>query len=284
MTRLSEAYRKLRNTFRYMLGNTHDFDAASDAVDGHALLEFDQWILIRAEDLVARCRIWYDEFAFHKVYRAVYDFATVDLSSIYFDVLKDRLYTSATRSPARRSAQTAMHRLLHALVRLLAPILVFTTEEVWGFLGGAGSVHTAYFPEPAELTHGITGEQRAHADQWNELIELRDDVLKMLEGARREKTIGAPLEAHVHLTADARLTPLLEEYRAELPGLFIVSQVSLRNGNPAGVDVRVERALGDKCERCWKYLPDVGSVPAWPTICSSCAAAVADTQSGDHAV
>ncbi len=274
LTRLSEAYRKLRNTFKYMLGNTHDFVAASDAVAGHELLEFDQWILIRAEDLVARCRIWYDEYAFHKVFRAVYDFATVDLSSIYFDVLKDRLYTSATKSQARRSAQTAIHRLLQALVRLLAPILVFTTEEVWGFLGGEGSVHNAHFPEPSDLTLGIGGPQRAHAEQWNDLIEVREGVLKTLEGARQEKTIGAPLEAHVHLTADDRLTPLLQEYQAELPGLFIVSQVSLQNGNPAGVDVLVRRASGQKCERCWKYLPDVGSHAAWPTICNFCANAV----------
>ncbi len=132
---LSEAYRKLRNTFRYALGNLHDFNPATDAVPGGELLEIDQWILVRAEELVSRSAIWYDEFAFHKVYRAVYDFATIDLSSIYFDVLKDRLYTSAPKSHARRSAQTALYRLAFALVRLLAPILSFTTEEVWTHLG-----------------------------------------------------------------------------------------------------------------------------------------------------
>ncbi len=278
LTRLSETYRKLRNTFRYILGNTHDFAPATDAVPGHELLEIDQWILIRAEDLAARCRIWYEEYAFHKVYRAIYDFTTVDLSAVYFDVLKDRLYTSATKSKARRSAQTALHRLIHALVRLLAPILVFTTEEVWGHLGESGSVHTGLFPEPGDLTAGITGEQRAHAEHWNALIEVRGDVLKTLEGARQDKTIGAPLEAHVHLTADAELAPLLEEYRAELPGLFIVSQVSLRNGNPGGLEVKVERAAGQKCERCWKYLPDVGANRAWPTICTSCAEAVEEIE------
>ena len=283
LTRLSEAYRKLRNTFKYMLGNTHDFDTAKDSVPGDELFEFDQWILIRAEDLIARCRIWYDEYAFHKIYRAVYDFTTVDLSSIYFDVLKDRLYTSAAKSKGRRSAQTAIHRLVQALVRLLAPILVFTTEEVWGVLGGEGSVHTAHFPEPSNLTAGISGAQRAHAEHWNDLISVRDGVLKTLEDARQEKTIGAPLEAHVHLTADDALAPVLEEYRSELPGLFIVSQVSLKNGIESGVDVRVERAAGLKCERCWKYLPDVGSRAAWPTICNFCANAVEEIQSGEHA-
>jgi isoleucyl-tRNA synthetase len=280
LTRLSEAYRKLRNTFRYMLGNTHDFNPATDAVDGHDLLELDQWILIRAEDLVARCRVWYEELAFHKIYRAVYDFATVDLSAVYFDVLKDRLYTSAPKSKARRSAQTTLYRINHALVRLFAPILAFTTEEVWSFLGESGTVHTAHFPELIELTGGITGEQRAHAEQWNQLIEVRESVLKTLERARQEKTIGAPLEAHVSLTANKELAPLLEEYRKELPGLFIVSQVSLNNGSQSGLEVRVERAAGEKCERCWKYLPDVGSDPSWPTICTSCAEAVEEIQRG----
>ncbi len=202
---------------------------------GRELREFDQWILIRAEDLVARCRVWYDEFAFHKVYRAVYDFATVDLSAVYFDVLKDRLYTSAPKSKNGAARKRRFTVLNHALVRLLAPILVFTTEEVWAASGETGSVHTALFPEPSELTEGISGEQRAHAEHWNALIEVRNGVLKTLEGARQEKTIGAPLEAHVFLTADHELAPLLEEYRKELPGLFIVSQVSLKNGEERGV-------------------------------------------------
>ena len=284
LTRLSETYRKLRNTFKYMLGNTHDFDPSQDAVPGHDLMGFDRWILIRAEDLIARCLVWYNEFAFHKLYRAVYDFTTVDLSSVYFDVLKDRLYTSAPKSLARRSAQTALHRILHALVRLLAPILVFTTEEVWGALRETGSVHTARFPEPGELTAGISGKQREETDRWDQLIEVREGVLKTLEGARQEKTIGAPLEAHVHLTADDQLTPLLEQFRAELPGLFIVSQVSLKSSKDAGLEVAVERATGAKCERCWKYLPDVGARPEWPTICLSCGDAIEEMRREQHAV
>ena len=229
-----------------------------DAVPGDEMLEIDQWILIRAEDLVARCRVWYDEFAFHKVYRAIYDFATVDLSSIYFDVLKDRLYTSAARSHARRSAQTALYRLAYALVRLVAPLLAFTTEEVWTHLGQPDSVHLALFPEPAELTAGITEEQRKRAANWDRLIEVRQDVLKSLEIARQEKFIGAPLEARVHLAADGDLYPLLEEYAQELPGLFIVSQVALDKAAP-GSDVAVQggarrrrqmRALLEVHHRC----------------------------------
>ena len=281
LTRLTEAYRKLRNTFRYVLGNISDFNPQTDAVAGERMLELDQWILLRAEDLVARCLVWYNAFEFHKVYRAIYDFATVDLSSIYFDVLKDRLYTSAARSHARRSAQTALYRLAFALVRLAAPILTFTTEEVWTHLGQAESVHLALFPEPGEVTAGITEAQRKRAANWDRLIEVRQDVLKSLEIARQEKFIGAPLEARVHVSADGDLYPLLEEYAGELPGLFIVSQVSLDRAAPGSdVAVKVERAAGVKCERCWKYTTDVGSNAAFPTICEACAQAVLDN---DHA-
>jgi isoleucyl-tRNA synthetase len=283
LTRLSEAYRKLRNTFRYVLGNIHDFNPATDAVRGERLLELDQWILVRAEELTARSRIWYDELAFHRVYRAFYDFATVDLSAIYFDVLKDRLYTSATKSHARRSAQTALYRLAHALVRLFAPILSFTMEEIWPHLGEMGSVHTAYFPEAADLTDGIHAEQRARVENWNKLIGVRDSVLKSLEAARQDKFIGAPLEARVQLSADAELYPLLSQYRRELPGLFIVSQVELSNHTSEGVEVKIARAFGAKCARCWKYTQDVGSAPEFPTICAACAEAVVEnSENGEN--
>jgi isoleucyl-tRNA synthetase len=274
LKQLSDAYRKLRNTFRYLLGNLHDFNPAVDAVAGDQLLELDQWILVRAEEVVARSRIWYDEFAFHKVYRAVYDFATVELSSIYFDVLKDRLYTSAPKSPARRSAQTALHRLAFALVRLFAPILSFTMEEVWQHLNQPGSVHTAYFPESGELTEGIGADHRKRVENWSRLIAVRENVLKSLETARQDKFIGAPLEARVQLSADGELYPLLTQYSLELPGLFIVSQVELLNHASEGVQVKIDRALGTKCERCWKYTEDVGSVAEFPTVCASCGEAV----------
>jgi isoleucyl-tRNA synthetase len=264
LQRLSEAYRKIRNTFRYALGNLHDFKPAEHSVPGNELLEIDQWILVRAEELVSRCRIWYEEYAFHKVYRAVYDFATVDLSAIYFDVLKDRLYTSATRSHARRSAQTALYRLAHAMVRLFAPILSFTMEEIWPHLGHSGSVHTAYFPKPEELTDGIHASARERLNNWTKLIEVRDAVLKQLETARQEKFIGAPLEAKVVLASPDY--KLLDEYRAELPGLFIVSQVELSEAPE--LSVTIERAQGTKCERCWKYTSSDGR------ICDPCHKAV----------
>jgi isoleucyl-tRNA synthetase len=285
LTRLSEAYRKIRNTFKYALGNLDGFDPATDSVPADEMIEIDQWILVRAEELVKKVRAWYEEFAFHRVYQALYNFAVTDLSAIYFDVLKDRLYTSAPKSSARRSAQTALYRLTYALVRLLTPILTFTTEEVWDYLkrpaGAPESVHMAVFPEPGELTAGLTEAKRARAANWERLMPVREQVLKSLEVARQEKFIGAPLEARVHLKADNALYPLLEEYGADLPGLFIVSQVSIENhASDVSLAVHVERAEGTKCERCWKYTNDVGFNPDFPTICSSCAASVEEITRG----
>ena len=284
LERLSEAYRKLRNTFRYALGNLWDFDPARDALPGGELLEFDQWILARTAELVRACRAFYEEYAFHRVYHAAYDFATATLSALYFDVLKDRLYTAAPRSRARRSAQTALHRLTHALVRLLAPLLSFTTEEVWGHLpkpaGAPESVHLALFPEPEEATAGFTAEQSRRAANWERLLGVRNEVLKHLETARQERLIGAPLEAQVRLRAGGSLCSLLEEYAAELPGLFIVSQVKVERAGGEELAVEVRRAEGAKCERCWKYSTEVGADPGWPTICPACAAAVRDILHG----
>ncbi|HWR49897.1 MAG TPA: isoleucine--tRNA ligase [Bryobacteraceae bacterium] len=275
LQRLSEAYRKLRNTFRYALGNTSDFDPVADAVPADQMAELDQWILVRAEALVRDCRRWYEELSFHRVYRAIYDFATIDLSSIYFDVLKDRLYTSAPHSQARRSAQTALWRVTMALVRLMAPMLSFTTEEVWDNLrkpeDTPDSVHLALFPEPEELTAGLPAAARERTRNWDQLITVRDTVLKSLEVARQEKVIGAPLEARVRLEAPADLLPLLEEHRRDLPGLFIVSQAEVEPAAANELSVEVERAAGEKCERCWKYTTDVGSKADFPTVCASCA-------------
>jgi isoleucyl-tRNA synthetase len=278
VTRLVDAYRKLRNTFRYLLGNLNGFDPVRDAVPGGELEEIDQWILLRAEELTARCRVWYEGFEFHRVYQALYNFCTVDLSSVYFDVLKDRLYTSAAKSKERRAAQTALYRLTHALVRLSAPILSFTAEDVWTHLGQPGTVHTAYFPEPSDLTEGISDTMRKRTANWDRLLEVRDDVLKSLETARNNKLIGAPLEARVRLSANGDLYPLLSEYAPFLPAFFVVSQVALEPGD--ALSVEVERAQGTKCERCWKYTNDVGSDPALPTVCAPCAAAVHENLNG----
>jgi len=268
LERLVEAYRKLRNTFRYALGNLHDFDPAKDSVPVGEMLEIDRWILARAEDLVRKCDEWYREFAFHKVYRAIYDFAAADLSSIYFDVLKDRLYTSATRSRARRSGQTALYKIHYALTRLLAPLLSFTAEEVWGYTAKPAdapqSVHMALFPRAEELVSELDSAALA---KWDRLMEVRVEVLKALEEARQAKFIGAPLEARVRLRGYGDI----EAYAADLPGLFIVSQVAFDAGEKGVV---IERADGAKCERCWKYSVEVGKDAEFPTVCDTCAAAL----------
>jgi isoleucyl-tRNA synthetase len=274
LDRLSEAYRKLRNSgFRFMLGNLHDFDPSQHCVPGGELVGIDAWILTRAEELVRKCRVFYAEYAFHKIYRAAYDFVITDLSAVYFDVLKDRLYTSGFR----RGGQTALYRLNSALVRLLAPVLAYTCEEVWSHMkhapGTPDSVHLAYFPEAEELTAGLTQSQREHARDWTELLPVRDHVLKALDSARQDKIIGAPLEAAVSLRASGDLYQLLEKHSSDLPAWFIVSQVELEEApHPTELIVKADRARGDKCERCWKYTTDVGSDADFPTVCAACAA------------
>jgi isoleucyl-tRNA synthetase len=280
LTRLVDAYRKLRNTFRYLLGNLHDFDPAKDSTGADQFEQIDQWILHHAADLVENCRKWYDSYEFHRVYYAVYAFATVDLSSVYLDVLKDRLYCSAANGATRRSAQTTLYRLLDALERLLAPVMSFTTEEVWTHMGRSGSVHTAPFPEPGELTAGLGETARACFDDWEKLMAPRAEVMKQLEAARNEKRIGAPLEARLVLRASGDLATLLERYASELAALFIVSQVEVKRATEGELSVTVERAAGEKCERCWKYTTDTGVDSRYPTVCGRCAKAVDETLDG----
>ncbi|MEZ5355986.1 MAG: isoleucine--tRNA ligase [Bryobacteraceae bacterium] len=279
LARLSEAYRKLRNTFRYALGNLYDFEPSRDALAPSDMLEFDQWILFRADQLVKQVRAAYDEFAFHRAYQALYNFAIVDLSALYFDVLKDRLYTAAPSSRARRSAQTALWRVTRALARLLAPILTFTTEEVWTHFpkaeGDPDSVHLALFPEPGDVTAGLNAADHARTSSWDKLVAVRESVNKSLELARQEKFIGSSLEAKVHLKAGPELLPVLDQYRAHLPALFITSQVSLEGLPGAGLAVDVHRAEGVKCERCWKFNLETGADSRWPTVCPPCAEALA---------
>jgi isoleucyl-tRNA synthetase len=212
------------------------------------------------------------------VYRAVYDFAVTDLSALYFDVLKDRLYASAPHWRERRSGQTAIYRIHLALTRLLAPLLSFTCDEVWQHtrrpVGSPASVHLDYFPEPGQLSEGIPNSARARLSKWDTLIGVRDAVLKSLDDARERKVIGSSLEASVGLEANGEMLKLLTDYETELPALFIVSQVELKKGTVDPIAVQVDRARGDKCERCWRYTLDVGHDEDFPTICLRCAAAV----------
>jgi len=290
MTQLSEAYRKIRNTIRFALGNLNDFDPAKHAVSNDQLDDLDRWMLERTADLVKKCREWYAAYEFHRVYHAIHDYCVVDLSAFYYDVLKDRLYTKSSNNKSRRSGQTAVWKITGALVRLLAPTLVFTSEEVWKFLprasGEPSSVHIALFPEEAELRTGLAPEK---SNTWELLAKVRGEVLKALEVARNEKKlINSGLEAKVLLNADLELKAKLRQFLPQLPGLFIVSQVELMSAGTGefrseavpGLEVSVQRADGKKCDRCWNYSVHVGENSRYPTICERCSAAIAEIEAG----
>ncbi|MGH9669021.1 MAG: isoleucine--tRNA ligase, partial [Terriglobales bacterium] len=290
MQRVAEGYRKIRNTFRFILGNLNGFDPARDAVPFAEMESLDRYLLLRTAEVASRARQWYEEFAFHKVYHQVHDFCIVDLSAFYFDVLKDRLYTFAPRSRARRSAQTAIWRIGEALVRLLAPMMSFTADEIWASLppvpGRPASVHLALLPAEAEIVEGgvSVAERQALAADWQILLGARDQVLQALESARNAKAIGSSLEAHVSLAAPPEVHPLLERYSKNLCALFIVSQVALEKpvsgDGVSSIHVQVRRADGRKCERCWNYSSRVGESMQYPTVCERCLAALDEIARG----
>jgi isoleucyl-tRNA synthetase len=279
MQRVGENYKKIRNTFRYILSNLGDFDPVKDAVPFEKMEELDQYMLRQTCAFAADVRNAYDEFAFHKIYHRVNHFCIVDLSAFYFDVLKDRLYVSGPKSGARRSAQTAIWRIGEALVRLLAPITSFTCEEIWQYLpqaaGREESVHLASFPSPDEITaegDSKSSESKSDSDEdWNSLRSVRDDVLKALEEARNNKLIGTGLEAQVSIAAPDPLYAVLKRYETQLRYLFIVSAVTLTQGT-GSVRVDVKKAHGAKCERCWNYSTHVGGDKNYPTVCERCSA------------
>jgi len=244
-------------------------------------------MLLRAAEVSERVRRWYESFEFHRVYHQLHDFCSVDLSNVYFDVLKDRLYTSAPNSRARRSAQTAIWRIGEALVRLLAPLMSFTAEEVWSFLpqisGRSESVHLAYFPEANDIFAATPDPACATLrSDFDSLLAVRDEALRPLEKARQEKLIGSALEAAVTIHAPESLYKLLERYRQELRFLLIVSAVEVvhaaaGNGN-APLHVEVTKAPGKKCERCWNYSVHVGEDARYPSVCERCLAALKEIE------
>jgi isoleucyl-tRNA synthetase len=302
LDRLSEAYRKLRNTFRYCLGNLYDFDPESHREDPAGLEEIDAWVLERTSEVLAEVESAYQQQAFHKAYRALYDFATVDLSAFYFDILKDRLYTAPARSARRRAAQWTLYRIADALARVLAPILCFTAEEVWTHLPAASrrepSVHLASWVAAETIQRYVPERFAERLANWPRLIAIRDEVLKSLEAARQQKLIGGGLEARVRLQAGGETLRLLEQYRDFLRFLFIVSQVELEGRNDASaagasghgsgaaaaaepdVTTTVEHARGAKCARCWNYSEYVGHDPEYPEVCERCVEALKEIESG----
>jgi len=269
MQRAAESYRKLRNTFKYLLGNLHGFDPAQDAVNDEELLPLDRYMLARTRELTEKVLAWYEQFEFHRVFQAINEFTIVDLSALYLDLLKDRMYTFAPVSAERRSAQTVMWKITEALVRLVAPILSFTADEVWGYLpkveGRAASVHLALFPKPEEIA---AEQDEAVMADWAELLRVRDEVLKSLEEARKDKRIGKALEAKVMIETGADTSILLARYALALKELLNVSEVELVSGE--GLAVTTLPADGVKCERCWNYRLDTNQYGPWPVVCGRC--------------
>ena len=299
LERVMDAYRKFRNTLRYALGNLSDFDPAVDSVSRSEMFEIDRWALASLDEVTAKVVNGYDEYDFQAAYHAIYHLCTVTLSARYFDIIKDRLYILAPKSTARRSAQTALYTIVDTLSRLLAPILVFTADEAWENLPGqkADSVHLAEFPQSENVTPperwpsrqrpaddvsaGRTQDSRQDAgstllSDWERIYAIRDDVLKALEEARNAKQIGSSLEAKVILTADKGTTMFLLNYYEDLCYIFIVSQVEVHEGDV--MSIRIEKADGQKCERCWNYSTRVGEFAQYPTVCERCNEALSEIE------
>ncbi len=282
LTRLVEAYRRIRNTSRYILGNLFDFDPARDRLAYAEMEEMDRWALHRLQEVIRRVRDAYDKYQFHMVYYTLYNFCTVDLSALYLDVLKDRLYTSKASSRRRRSAQTAMEIILDAMARLLAPILTFTAEEVWNamptYKGKAESVHLTEFPavNPAFVDEEL-------GEKWRTLVAVKGEISKAIEAARKSKTVGHSLDAAVAVAPPEKLRELIAGHREDLQALQIVSQLDIvargdldagayESKEIDGLYVGVTKARGQKCQRCWIYSEDLGKDPEHPAICGRCLA------------
>lgn len=281
LKQLSDAYRRIRNTARFMLGNLHDFDPALHSVPYENMEEIDRWALMQLTKLSERMRAAYEKCDFHIAYHAAHRFASVDLGGFYLDVLKDRLYCDGANSPQRRSAQTAFLIIMKELTQLLAPILVFTAEEIWG--------HLPESVRPEESVHHTTWHALPDAysdpaldERWGAFLEIRRVVSKGLELARADKVIGAANEAHVVIYANEHHSTVLQSFAEDLRLLFIVSAVEVRpfqEGQAAlyaeeGLAVDVSRASGERCERCWKYFAEMSANPEHPQICQRCSDAI----------
>jgi isoleucyl-tRNA synthetase len=279
LERLVEAYRRIRNTSRFILGNLYDFDCTTHMTTYGDMEEMDRWVLHRLQEVIRRVLEAYDQYQFHVAFYTLYNFCTVDLSALYLDVLKDRLYTSKSQLVQRRSAQSAMYLILDAMTRLLAPILTFTAEEIWSFLpsyeGKEVSVHLTQFPSvnPELIDENL-------AERWKTMIALKGDVSKAVEIARKQKVIGHNLDACVDISPPEKLRLLLDACREDMRALLIVSQVNLVTKDSIkspyvsadfeGLTIGVTRAAGRKCDRCWIYSESVGSNGDHPDICTRC--------------
>ena len=273
ISKVSETYRVLRNALRYQLSNLYDFAPARHAVPDDRLTGLDRWILGEFTRLEQEVLTAYDQFEFHVVYQKVSQFVAVELSAIYHDVVKDRLYTDPANSPRRRSTQTVLHRMLGTLCKMLAPILVFTADEAWAFVPGR-TVDSAH-----QLTWQPSGFERpaAERDAWKAMFDLRELALPELEKARQAKQIGKALEAKLTFSGSSPALTAVQADLESLRELLNVSQLETQLGGEGAATVLVGKAAGQKCERCWHWEPEVGSIPEHPTICARCVKAVQES-------
>jgi isoleucyl-tRNA synthetase len=272
MKRLAEEiYRKLRNTFRFLLGNLHGFDPAKDIIPFDQMQPLDQYMLAKTRELTEKVLEWYEDFEFNRIFHAINEFCNADLSALYLDVLKDRMYTFAPISKERLSAQTALYKITDALVRLVAPILSFTADEVWSYMpkveGRPPSVHLAEFPHVNELAPAELGQLR---QDWRSLLDFRSLALLRLEIERQAKRIGKSSEAKLIISGGLDENHLLEKHASALREVLNVSQIEFCPSAPREDGVQVLPADGIKCERCWNYRTDTEQYGPWATVCGRC--------------
>lgn len=279
LSQLTDAYRRIRNTCRFLLGNLYDFDPDKHIVPDENLLEIDRWALLKLQRLISRVKKGYQEFEFHIVFHSIHNFCVVEMSSLYLDILKDRLYTFHRESKDRRAAQTTIYTILKSLLKLMAPVLSFTAEEAWSYTpklpGDMESIHMEQFPR---IDNNYMDE--ALEAKWNRLLKIRGEVARALEKARKDKLIGSSLEAQVILYARDELYEFIYNLKSDLPSIFIVSSVKIESNAPhadafsspevEGLHIMIVPAEGNKCARCWNYSESVGKDPDYPDVCQRC--------------
>ena len=274
LAQLSEAYRKIRNTARYILGNISDFDPDKDRVSQDKLMPIDKWALMKLDELNKKVRHGYDTYDFHIVYQAIHNFCVVDMSNFYFDVLKDRLYTERADGEERRAAQTAIYTILDAMTRLISPVLVFTADEIWQYMPHDSSAN----PENVLFNDmpGLTGIEfdESFTSMWDRIHETRDTVKKALEVEIKGKKLRSSLEAKVTLKCGGEQYDFLKSVEQELAAAFIVSAVEIVKSENEALEVEITAAEGEKCERCWIFSNTVGKSSSHPTLCSRCASVI----------
>lgn len=277
LKQITEVYRKMRNTARYILGNTSDFDPDKDMVSYNKLQEIDKYALLKLNDLVRKCTESYDKYDFHEAYQAINVFCVTDMSSFYLDIIKDRLYTAKANSKERRAAQTTMYIILDSLVRMLAPLTSFTAEEIWKYMNKSKNekVESVMLTTYPEVNSQYENEElRA---KWEKIVKIKEIVSKKLEEARAEKIIGHSLNAKVTLFAEGDLYKFIKENKELLQTVFIISNLEVeenQRSNEEKLGVKIEQAEGEKCERCWMYSTTVGEDKENPTICHRCSEAL----------